>query len=62
MTNVIDIKPYIQFIRGEYKAVEEDEFLDKHSQLKRLLPYLCRRQDDYISKETDKLLKMMDKK
>ena len=61
MTNVIDIRPYIQFIHGEYKALEEEKFLDEHSQLKRLLAYLYKKQDDYFNKEADKLIKMMDK-
>ena len=61
MANVIDIKPYIQFIHGEYKAIKEDEFLNEHSQLKRLLPYLYKKQGDYFDKEAEKLIKMMDK-
>lgn len=61
MASIIDIKPYITFIQGNYKAVEEDEFLDAHPELKRVKGYLLSKQSDYFDKEVAKLLEIMDK-
>lgn len=61
MTKVIELKPYITFIRGEYKAIEEDEFIDSHPELKRVMNYLLIKQNEHFDKETQKLLELMKK-
>lgn len=61
MTKVIELKPYITFIRGEYKAIEEDEFLEAHPELQRIMDYLLVRQNDHFDKETAKLLELMER-
>lgn len=59
MLNVIELKPYITFIRGEYKALEEDRFLDEHPELNKVMDYLLVKQNDHFEKQTAKLLEFM---
>lgn len=60
MSKVIEIKPYLQFIRLEYE-VEDEEFLAEHPKLKRLRTYLYKRRDAFFDVEVQKLLKIVDK-
>lgn len=60
MLNVIEIKPYLQFIRLEYE-IEDEEFLAEHPNLKRLRKYLYERRDAHFDKEVEKLIKYMEK-
>ena len=55
MLDVIDIKPYLQFIRLEYE-IEDDEFLMLHPKLRRLKKYLYERRDDFFTKEVQKMI------
>ena len=59
MLNVIELKPYITFIRGEYKVLEEDKFLDEHPELNKVMDYLLVKQNDHFEKQTAKLLEFM---
>ena len=55
MADIIDIKPYITFIHGEYKFVEEDKFLDENPQLQRIMPYLQKRHDEEMEKICERI-------
>lgn len=60
MENVIEIKPYLQFIRLEYE-IEDEDFLAEHTQLKGLQKFLYQKRDEYFKKEAQKLIEQMEK-
>ena len=61
MANVIDIKPYVDFVHCKYKAIEEDEFIESHPQIKSLLPYLYQKQEEFINVEVEKFMETVNK-
>jgi hypothetical protein len=59
--NVIDIKPYVDFVHCKYKAIEEDEYIESHPQIKTLLPYLYKKQQEFIDVEVEKFMERVNK-
>lgn len=59
--NVIEIKPYVDFVHCKYKAVEEDEYIENHPQIKSLLPYLYEKQQEFIDIEVQKFMERVNK-
>ena len=59
--NVIDIKPYVDFVQCKYKAIEEYEYIENHPQIKSLLPYLYKKQQEFIDVEVEKIIERVTK-
>lgn len=59
LNNIIEIKPYLQFIRLEYE-IEDEEFLALHPKLKKMRNFLYERREDYFRKDALKLIERLD--
>lgn len=59
LNNIIEIKPYLQFIRLEYE-IEDEEFLVLHPKLKKMRNFLYERREDYFRKDALKLIERLD--